>query len=389
MSNPLALLGLLAVVVPILIHLLGRQQSRVERFPTLRFIGTSRLNPTARRRISDWPLLLIRIAIIASAAIALTQPVAWPRSALTTEVSRAVIVDTSASMYRVTAAGPASLRARQVADSLANGVASSRIETDSPADALDGAIAWLETRPGLREIAIISDFQRSSIDTANLAAIPASIGIVIPSETRDLHLSDVQIPRFTRDDNSIATYAGPSDVAGADAAWRAVGRQRPPEGDARIAIIYRGHPAADSLLRSTTPIDSAWMGGIVAAIERDATFASVGAKALQAGRNGPRLNLFLRADAGSLASAALNQALLRAISTATPGSEQDTSAWAPDEIARWQRKGQPAAGTGQPVSDGRLFWALALVLIGVERLVRSRARAADVTALPTTQERAA
>jgi hypothetical protein len=384
-GNPLALLGLLAVAVPILIHLLGRHQSRIERFPTLRFIGTSRLNPTRRRRISDWPLLLVRMAIVALAALALSQPVLRQRPATATELTRAIILDTSASMYRLTPAGPAaSLRAQQVADSLSVGVISSRVETGSPADAIEGAVAWLATRPGLREVAIVSDFQRSGFDSVSLAAIPAGIGISLAP----IPVTQTTIPR-TAPDLGISTFGGSGDAAGADAAWRAIGRARPPEGDGRIAIIYRAAPMADALSKSTVPIDSTWMARIVAAVEQDPTFASVGPGAIRVGRNGARLAIFVQDDAGSLASAALNQALLRAVSTAPARAESDTATWPAAELSRWQRAPQPGTTGPRTGSDGRLFWALALLLIGLEQWLRSREREAAVTELPASRERAA
>jgi hypothetical protein len=199
-GNPLALLGLLAVGVPILIHLLGRYRSRVERFPTLRFIGASRLNPTTRRRINDRPLLLVRMAIVAAAAIALSQPRFRTGDAGPIATSRVIIVDTSASVARPIATPP---------DSLVRDVEVAIVQTAHPTDAIDGAVAWLSMRTGSREIVLMSDFQRSSTDTAFLR-VADGIGLsVIPSEARDLLLSEEQAPRFARDD--IQVVAGPTD----------------------------------------------------------------------------------------------------------------------------------------------------------------------------------
>src|SRR5690349_8520928 len=106
MGNPLALLGLLAVAIPIVIHLLGRYQSRVERFPTLQFIGFARLTPRTRLRLSDWKLLLVRMGVVIAAALALTQPGCSSSSGASSQaVTRVVIVDTSASMFRLTPSG--------------------------------------------------------------------------------------------------------------------------------------------------------------------------------------------------------------------------------------------------------------------------------------------
>ena len=80
------------------------------------------------------------------------------------------------------------------------------------------------------------------------------------------------------------------------------------------------------------------MARIVASVERDPSFAAVGATAVTARRSGSRLAFFVRDDAGSLASAALNQALIKATSSAVPASELDTTHWSAAELASWQRE---------------------------------------------------
>ena len=409
MANPIALLGLLALAIPIIIHLLGRHQSRVERFPTLRFIGMSRLNPTSRRRISDLLLLLVRMAIVAVAVLALAQPSftsSRDDSARTT--TRVVIVDTSASMRALTASGPpASVIARQIADRESANTIAERVETPSPAAALPGAVAWLASKPGLREIVIVSDFQRSSLDTADLLDIPGDIGVslhpVVLSETKDPLVAQKQIPRSARDDtggaqDDVGTFAGPNDVAGADASWRAIGRQRPTDTTGRIAIIYREFPGAARLHGQAVPIDSPWMASLVTTLQRDRTLAEaagqsspkgavrdgadtvaigqLGRPIIVAGRNNARLQFEVLDDPGSLVSAAFNDALMRAIAPQTPGAEMDPDSWTAEEIGRWQRAATPVEGTAPHGSDGRWLWAAALGLIALETYMRSRTREA-------------
>src|SRR3954462_5020244 len=162
--NPWALAGLLAVGVPLLIHLLGRQRAQPLRFPTLRFLGASRLVPTRRKRITDLPLLIIRMLIVAAAAIALAQPwldTAARRAARQTAtartLSRAVILDPSASMSSTANGAPPADSARKVAAlSTSGGSIATTIETDRPATAIDGAAAWLSLQPGRRELVIVS-----------------------------------------------------------------------------------------------------------------------------------------------------------------------------------------------------------------------------------------
>ena len=396
MGSPLALLGLLAVAVPIIIHLLGRYRQRIEKFPTLQFIGNSRQTPTSRLRISDWQLLMVRIAIVVTAVLALTQPGCSSRSADTSTIpTRVVIVDTSSSMFRLTPSGPvASVMARQVADRESKGVADSRrIETASPSSALPGVIAWLENRPGLREVVIVSDFQRGTLDSTDLASIPQSIGLTLAP----IATTSTSVARATSS-VAVGTFAGPGDIAGADAAWRAVGRPRPTDTTGRIAIIHRGATAAPAV-----PVDSPWMARIVTALQRDATLREsvippvprsasdegseasdlhlgldtvaanrLGKPAILAGRAGTRLQFQVLDDAGSLVSAAFNAALLRAVEPRDAGAESDSISWTAEEIAGWQRPATPNAGNEQKSSDGRWFWVACLALIGLETYVRSR-----------------
>ena len=46
-QHPIAWLGLAAIAVPILVHLLGRRRARRVKFPTLRFVPASPLRPSA------------------------------------------------------------------------------------------------------------------------------------------------------------------------------------------------------------------------------------------------------------------------------------------------------------------------------------------------------
>ena len=114
--NPWAWLGLLGVALPVLIHLLGRGHARVHRFPTLRFLGASRLLPTRRTRIHDLPLLLVRIGAVALAVAALAQPLvltAKRARSLDRGLARAIVVDTSASMRRATPGGTSAIEDRK------------------------------------------------------------------------------------------------------------------------------------------------------------------------------------------------------------------------------------------------------------------------------------
>ena len=98
---PAALLGLTAVLLPIAIHLLWRRTARRVVVPTTRFVEDGQASATRVRPPADLPLLLVRMGIVAAAALALAQPLLMTsgreRAAAAT-IARAVVVDISASV---------------------------------------------------------------------------------------------------------------------------------------------------------------------------------------------------------------------------------------------------------------------------------------------------
>lgn len=71
---PLGLTALFALVVPVLLHLHRRQQQKTTPFAALRWIrGPAR--PRRRLRLEQWPLLLLRLALLVALALLLAEPV--------------------------------------------------------------------------------------------------------------------------------------------------------------------------------------------------------------------------------------------------------------------------------------------------------------------------
>ena len=181
-SNPWGWLGLATLAIPLVLHLLSRQHARREPFPSLRFLGASRLTPARQRRLSDVPLLLLRLGILAAATMALARPVfgrATRDASAARAGSRAIVIDSSASMRRVGANGRHALdTARALATRTADSAATSTIlESGAPASAIPGAIAWLATQPVPRELVVLSDFQRGTLDAAAAATVPTGMGL--------------------------------------------------------------------------------------------------------------------------------------------------------------------------------------------------------------------
>src|SRR5215207_9310396 len=98
---PAFLAGLLAIAVPIVLHLRHRDKDRPFKFPSLMFLEQLPIRTAQRRRVTDWPLLLLRVLALILLALAFARPV-FTRQALDTKGDRAkavvVLLDRSQSM---------------------------------------------------------------------------------------------------------------------------------------------------------------------------------------------------------------------------------------------------------------------------------------------------
>lgn len=98
---PLALLGLLGLALPMLAHLLGREQPQKIRFAAVRFVVPREPIITQRRTLRDWPLLLLRLLLLALFVLVLARPVVGSEAAvavLAEPHDAVVLLDGSASM---------------------------------------------------------------------------------------------------------------------------------------------------------------------------------------------------------------------------------------------------------------------------------------------------
>src|SRR3981189_444783 len=101
--TPFFLLGLGAIAVPVLIHLIQRERKRVVEFPSLMFVQRIPYQSVRRRRIRHWFLLLMRAAAIVLIVAAFARPF-FPKGAAATLAaaggSREIVImlDQSASM---------------------------------------------------------------------------------------------------------------------------------------------------------------------------------------------------------------------------------------------------------------------------------------------------
>jgi uncharacterized membrane protein len=71
---PLFLIGLAALAIPVLLHLIQRERKNVVVFPSLMFLSRIPYQSVRRRRIRNWLLLLMRLAALALVVLAFARP---------------------------------------------------------------------------------------------------------------------------------------------------------------------------------------------------------------------------------------------------------------------------------------------------------------------------
>jgi hypothetical protein len=100
--TPAFLLGLAAVGIPVLIHLIQRERKRVIAFPSLMFVRRIPYQSVRRRRIRHWLLLLMRAAAVALIVAAFARPFLRQSAAAAVATGGArevvILLDQSASM---------------------------------------------------------------------------------------------------------------------------------------------------------------------------------------------------------------------------------------------------------------------------------------------------
>lgn len=112
---PWMLLGLFALAIPPILHLLNRREAKPVAFPAMEFLRRAYRKNARRIKMKQWLLLALRIALFAMLALALSQPIWSPRSNLLGESgvdpselkgTQVIILDTSYSLaYQVSPEG--------------------------------------------------------------------------------------------------------------------------------------------------------------------------------------------------------------------------------------------------------------------------------------------
>jgi hypothetical protein len=99
--NPLMLVGLAAAAVPLILHLLSRARFREVEWGAMLFLDPGQTRQVHRARLNQWLLLLLRMALIATVAVALARPMLQGKADAVTgshRLTAAIVLDCSGSM---------------------------------------------------------------------------------------------------------------------------------------------------------------------------------------------------------------------------------------------------------------------------------------------------
>lgn len=436
--NPLALAGLVAALGPVAVHLLSRRRAARLPFASIRFLRVASTAAVRLQRPSDIWLLLLRVAIVCGAAGALAQPLfvtTGRRAAWDRRISRAIVVDRSASMA---AAGP---RATAAALAEAQGAAHAvRLDVDDlRRGLLQAADVLSAVPPSRREIVMISDFQQGALGPADLAAVPAAVGLrfvkvgepqttalfrgemllaapgVVARVQRIQTMPDSTAVRLTVSDAHQAGLRLIGAAASGDALLRAVAQAGAPAPsvDQPIAIAFEatsrnvGNPAD-----SGNPADlrnpgnaslPAWMLRTILMMRRDPALADAAREHRRQGHLPTPFGFVIARDSndlpivaaaaratelllhvGAAASDYLAAATLRSALIARRGrpdwTEQEVAHISTTQLAQWTREPPPIEMarlqdlSDRAPGDSRWVWIAVLCLLALETVLRSRQR---------------
>jgi hypothetical protein len=245
--TPAFLVGLLAIAVPVLVHLVHRERRQTMAFPSLMFLRRVPHRSVRRRRVRHWLLLALRSAGVALLAFAFARPVLTggetagaPAGGST---ARVVLVDRSWSMGYGDRWPRALAQAHRVLGEGGEGDVAGLVffgekaEATGPLgrdhEALEAALGevelgWEGTRlaPALKlaarlldeaalekkELVLVSDFQKHGLDGIDEVRLPAGTDVrwvdVSEPGTRNLGITDVTLQRvYERDRERVAIAA--------------------------------------------------------------------------------------------------------------------------------------------------------------------------------------
>lgn len=355
---PAALLGLGLVALPVAIHLLVRQQSRRIDYPSLRFLQPSQLAAFRWRRIQDALLLACRAAIVAAAVAALAGPVfqVASRSAGYGErVVRAVVVEPGSDPTLA-------------ADAAAGAFTARTFSRTSLADAIADAVRWMEGQPpAAREVVFRGAFRLGSVSASQLNAVPSFAGIRFVRTPNADAPRDRQWPVLRSRAGGLVMQARQLRLD--DDETRLTGGAALPVAPDIVRVIAAAadQPLADAALRAALAAGVQWSDAAARVL---VVWAGADEAVVSRLLDGAVLARMERPAPASTAASAMAEAIERV--TAAPVSALEPVRISEAQLSAWSRPPGPVPGAARPADEGdrRWLWALALVLLGVEQVLR-------------------
>jgi hypothetical protein len=268
---PVLLAGLLAIAIPIVVHLVQRERRTTQAFPSLMFLKRIPNQSVRRRAIRHWPLLALRILAFALIALAFARPLLTARGATAAMGGGArhvvVLLDRSASMGygdRWTRAQDAARRAVRELGPVDGGAVilfaadvevAARSDAGAGPGALVAAIDRARPGPGLtrigpalrsaagllesvaaprREVVLVSDYQKSGWDQGQEIKLPAGVALTTISVAAP-PAANAAVAGFT-----LEQQAAPKGVL-VTAAARVANYGTEPVGDREVTLEVDGH----------------------------------------------------------------------------------------------------------------------------------------------------
>lgn len=384
---PIAFAGLVLLAVPLLVHLLAQHRSERLLFPSLRFLPSSQLAALRRRTLADWPLLVVRLFVIAAAVAAAAGPVLVSdsrRAAWDTRTARAVVITHEA---------PEVIRVAD--DEARNSFASARFAAPRIVDAIRAATSWLgQQPPAAREVVVVGDLREGMLAARDLDMLAPHIGVrflPVPGAQRgevaivsvadaggngDFEASRVRV--YADASRTAAVYeaasgpvaprirvvAAPEHQGLADAVLRAALRDGVTYAtDSNRSVVFR-FAGADQQAAPPTPPRMAWMQQV---LQRHAELRGGeldGALVVQASLEPDH------ARAPALLSQVVHDALVPDLTSYEPREI------APVTLTSWSRQPSGSPGDALPADEGdrRWLWGAALLLLAGEQVMRQRRR---------------
>jgi len=341
---PAALVGVTLAALPLAIHLLVRQRVRTVAFPSLRFLRETQLAAWRRRRIEDAWLLIVRMSIIAMAAMALAGPVFQSNDRKTDyarRLSRAIIASDGAAPERL-------------ADLQKDVFRSMVVRRAEISDAIVDALRWLDEQPASsREIVITGSLRRGNVAESDLIHVPSGVGVRFVQEP-GTGLTDFTMPVLALRNGSLVRVDRRVRLT-IDATSILDGPPQPVDATL-VRVTGADQPLAEAALRAALGAGVPWRD-----FETRVTIELP-----------PNTPAALAADV-----------VMRQLRDASPPPLVEPVAVTPEQLAAWSRPPGAPSATAPLADEGhrRWLWLLALSLLAAESWMRRRASSATTAAI--------